>query len=533
MCVHKSSGCRSAVKSLSLVNMTARQSQLLYNEVSIYLSLDHPNITRLIEVYEDEAAIHLVMELCTGRELYERLCTNRRYTEEQGKKVVYEMLSAINYCHQHCICHRDLKLENWVYSNVSEDAPVKLIDFGFARIFTPGVPMTAMHGTVYYVSPEVMDGCYREKCDIWSIGVIAYMLLSGSPPFNGSYDHEILVKIKRAAYSFQGPRWQGVSPEAIDFISKLLKKDPEQRMSAASALQHPWLRQRASRPVAASILSSMLSFSSKSVLRRATLGLVAFSVNSDVINELAQEFHELDRFGTGTIAKETIIEVLSSQLGIAAEQALDVFHKMDLTGNGEVQYSEFLAATLEAKIELDQALIRSAFQKLDIEHCGRIKTDSLRAVIGGKEELPDVETMDFEQFAAAVRLDSRSHAEKEVFGCEVKQKLSCPSTSPSTSHPYPSSSSSPPPLPQISSACGSRSGPSSPVSLSPVQPPTCSIFSPFSSSCSSSVCSSSSSSHSSPSSSPYAVRGPRSVHLSSQLHPTLPLSPPDKAEANI
>jgi len=215
---HKETGRKYAIKTLQTAGIAPKKTAMLHNEVCIYLQLDHPNIAKLIEVYEDSSAIHLVMELCTGKELYDRLANKKKYSELDAQKVTKEMLSAINYCHKHRICHRDLKLENWVYASGRDEAALKLIDFGFSRIFNPGIPMTAMHGTVYYVSPEVMDGCYREKCDIWSIGVIVYMLLSGSPPFNGSHDHEILVKIKRGKFTFEGPRWEGISDLAKNFI---------------------------------------------------------------------------------------------------------------------------------------------------------------------------------------------------------------------------------------------------------------------------------------------------------------------------
>eukprot|EP00918_Siedleckia_nematoides_P106076 GHVU01231567.1.p1 GENE.GHVU01231567.1~~GHVU01231567.1.p1 ORF type:complete len:386 (+),score=71.78 GHVU01231567.1:567-1724(+) len=256
----RDNGLQFAVKTLSTEPGNSKRLAMVHNEVKIYLKLDHPNIAKLREVFEDSVGIHLVMELCTGKELYDSLASRKKYSENDAKNVTRQMLSAVNYCHKHSICHRDLKLENWVYADPREDAPLKLIDFGFSRLFNRGIPMTAMHGTVYYVSPEVMDGCYREKCDIWSIGVIVYMLLSGNPPFNGTQDHSILIKIRKARVSFEGPRWGGISDAAKDFVASLLVKDPERRPSAEEALQHPWLveeRGGTDIPIDVSVLQNM------------------------------------------------------------------------------------------------------------------------------------------------------------------------------------------------------------------------------------------------------------------------------------
>jgi calcium-dependent protein kinase len=189
--INRTTSERVAIKTLSTVNLTPKKFEMLVQECEIYIRLDHPNICKLFEVYEDDSAVHLVMELCSGGELYERLAQSRRYTERDAAYVTMQMLEAINYCHAHNVCHRDLKLENWVYANTASDSPLKLIDFGMSKVFNEGVPLTAIHGTVYYVSPEVLTGKYDNACDIWSIGVIVYMLLSGSPPFAGQ-DFEII-----------------------------------------------------------------------------------------------------------------------------------------------------------------------------------------------------------------------------------------------------------------------------------------------------------------------------------------------------
>mmetsp|Transcript_13035 Transcript_13035/g.31143 ORF Transcript_13035/g.31143 Transcript_13035/m.31143 type:complete len:611 (+) Transcript_13035:224-2056(+) len=383
---HRESGRKYALKSLSTENVSPKKAAMLFNEVSIYLQLDHPNIAKLIEVYEDDNAVHLIMELCTGKELYDRLATRRKYSERDAANVTRQMLKAINYCHKHKICHRDLKLENWVYANTSPDAALKLIDFGFSRIFNPGVPMTAMHGTVYYVSPEVMDGAYNEVCDIWSVGVIVYMLLSGSPPFNGSHDHEILAKIRRGVFHFNGPRWEGISDDAKDFIRFLLRRRASERPTAEQALQHPWITQvRAPYEDVAidvAVLQNMRKFSLANHMKRSALALVALSMNSAEVDDLEKIFKKLDKDGNGTITLNELQDVLMHRLAIPEAEAQRIFQAMDQSGDHELHYCEFLAATLQAKFVLQEHVIREAFQKFDVDHTGYISVDNLRTVLG-------------------------------------------------------------------------------------------------------------------------------------------------------
>ncbi|XP_022592712.2 calcium-dependent protein kinase 1 [Cyclospora cayetanensis] len=327
------------------------------------------------------------MELCSGKELYERLAKKKKYSERDAARITMQMLAAVNYCHQHSICHRDLKLENWVYLDEREDAPLKLIDFGFSCLFKPNNLMSAMHGTVYYVAPEVMDGKYDQLCDVWSIGVIVYMLLSGTPPFAGSTDQEILVKIRRCQYTFEGPRWQGVSPQAKCFISGLLKRNPHERLSAAQALSHPWLAatetELRSHPINLDVLKCMQRFAACSIIQRAALGLIALSMpSSKDLEELERLFWALDAEGTGTIRVEGLVETLVAKLNIPEAEALHIFQRIDQTGDQEINYSEFLAATFQTQVALSQSLIREAFERLDADHSGEISLANLRQILG-------------------------------------------------------------------------------------------------------------------------------------------------------
>ena len=227
-------------------------------EINIMSKTDHPSIIKLYEIYEDTRNIYLVMEECTGGELFDRIISRvesgKMYTEKQATKIFQQMISAICYCHSQGICHRDLKPENILFLTKDEDSPIKVIDFGLSRVTADlkkegkQAHMTTRVGTAYYVSPEVLQGYYDEKCDVWSAGVLLYILLSGDPPFNGANDNEIYRCIAKRKYSFPDNEWKNISHEAKDLIQHMLC-DHDKRYTAAQVLEHPWIAQCASNAV--------------------------------------------------------------------------------------------------------------------------------------------------------------------------------------------------------------------------------------------------------------------------------------------
>merc|ERR1719181_1759331 len=181
------------------------------------------------------------MECLDGGELYGRLAQMKVFPESLAAETTRQMLRAIGYLHSHNVVHRDLKLENFLYQS-DEKSQLKLIDFGFAKVWDPSTLMMSSCGSIAYVSPDVLTGKgYTDKCDLWSLGVIVWMLLAGYPPFHGD-ERTMMTKIKsgQADWSHKS-RWKPVSEEAVDFVQKLLKKDPDQRPDAQEALKHAWL----------------------------------------------------------------------------------------------------------------------------------------------------------------------------------------------------------------------------------------------------------------------------------------------------
>ncbi|GIX63803.1 calcium-dependent protein kinase, putative [Babesia caballi] len=375
-----------ALKSLRTRALSRRKLMGAFNEIAIFTQLDHPNIAFLHEAYDSPGVCHLVMEHCSGGELYDRLDNYKRFSESYAKRLTVQMLLAVNYLHANGICHRDLKLENWVFATPDTGSLLKMIDFGFARLFEDGVPMGKMHGTVYYVDPEVIDGCYNEKCDVWSTGVIVYMLLSGSPPFNGEGDKEILWKIKKGMLKFEGTRWSRVSGEAKDFIAYLLNRDGRWRASAYEALHHNWLREEVLKfgatVVKPEALRHMVEFSKRPPLHRALVALCVFEAERNVNREVYSLFFAINTSLSGSISLAEFTDALVRHLALEEREAAVVFDALAFRGSAMLTYTEFVAAVYEHYETIDAVLISQMYARLESLGNGRVDMDALTACFG-------------------------------------------------------------------------------------------------------------------------------------------------------
>jgi calcium-dependent protein kinase len=232
-CYNRDSGASFAIKSIRKAKVS--KIEVLKREIQILREVKHPHIIELVDVFEDERYLHLITELCTGGELFDRIIAKTQsaeghFSEHDAAVLVRDILDAINYCHEKGIVHRDLKPENFLFLTEDDDAPVKIIDFGLSRHDDTdfGIMETKV-GTPYYVAPEVLRREYTNSCDIWSIGVITYILLCGYPPFYGDSDTQIFESVRVGKFDFPSPEWDDVSETAKDFVSELLLKDPNHR----------------------------------------------------------------------------------------------------------------------------------------------------------------------------------------------------------------------------------------------------------------------------------------------------------------
>lgn len=228
-----------AVKCIDKKALKGKEDSL-ENEIKVLRKLNHSNIVQLRETFEDKHKVFLVMELVTGGELFDRIVEKGSYTEKDASALIRQILEAVDYMHSQGVVHRDLKPENLLYYNSDPESKIMISDFGLSKMEDSGIMATAC-GTPGYVAPEVLSQKpYGKAVDVWSIGVIAYILLCGYPPFYDENDANLFAQILKGEFEFDSPYWDDISDSAKDFISRLICVDPEKRYSCKEALAHPW-----------------------------------------------------------------------------------------------------------------------------------------------------------------------------------------------------------------------------------------------------------------------------------------------------
>ncbi|CUV04485.1 unnamed protein product [Cryptosporidium hominis] len=390
--IDKQSGAQRAVK--IILKPKLENINRLKREILIMKRLDHPNIIKLFEVFEDTNYLYFVMEICTGGELFDRIIKRGHFSERYAAVIMRQVFSAIAYCHSNEFMHRDLKPENLLFSDSSPNSLLKVIDWGFAAKCPKTHKFTSVVGTPYYVAPEVLYGSYSKLCDLWSAGVILYILLCGYPPFHGKDNVEILRKVKIGQYSLEHNSWKYVSDSAKDLIKRLLMTDPNKRISAQDALNHPWIKSQISSPntadatyftndVCNSLLARFRDFQRQSKLKKLALTCVAYHLNDADIGALQKLFSTLDRNGDGVLTINEIRSALHkiqnvSQLGDDIDNLL---MELDTDGNGRIDYTEFIAASIDHKLYEQESLCKAAFKVFDLDMDGRISPQELSRVL--------------------------------------------------------------------------------------------------------------------------------------------------------
>ena len=324
------------------------------SEIYTMKFLDHPGIAKVYEGFERKRHVYLVMEYCAGGDLHARF----PYSEAQAADVIQQILSAVTYLHSKKVVHRDLKLENCVFEHTGPHARVRLIDFGLATKYLSDEykSMRERVGTLYSMSPQVLQGVYDQACDLWSVGVIAYMLLSGGQrPFDGDTRQQMVNQIMRCQYDYKSNVWKNVSTEAKQFIDALLCMDPKQRLTAPRALRHAWFQKQqqavaernnnSSDDQTAQLLlnvscNELHRYSQETMLKRLSLLLLAHHATSHELAELRVIFQQYDRAGDGRISYKEFVQALksNSQSALNLREIHRLFHDLDLQKDGYINY---------------------------------------------------------------------------------------------------------------------------------------------------------------------------------------------------
>ncbi|XP_065044946.1 calcium-dependent protein kinase 2-like isoform X1 [Musa acuminata AAA Group] len=418
LCTETATGAQYACKSVSKRKLATKSDREdIKREIQIMQHLTgQANIVEFKGAYEDRNSVNLVMELCAGGELFDRIIAKGHYSERAAAAICRAIVNVVNISHFMGVMHRDLKPENFLLATNEEDAMLKATDFGLSVFIEEGKVYKDIVGSAYYIAPEVLKQRYGKEIDIWSAGVILYILLSGVPPFwAGKYQDETLSILRSLVSSwlmswflllhaappetergifdailkgeidFESAPWPSISSSAKDLVMKMLKQDPKKRITAAQVLQHPWMvegGEASDNPIDSAVLSRMKQFRAMNKMKKMALKVIAENLSEEEIKGLKQMFTNMDTDKSGTITYDELktgLARLGSKLSEAEiKQLMDA---ADVDGNGSIDYIEFITATMHRhKLEREEHLYR-AFQYFDKDRSGFITREELESAM--------------------------------------------------------------------------------------------------------------------------------------------------------
>ncbi|KAM0057912.1 putative protein kinase CAMK-CDPK family [Helianthus debilis subsp. tardiflorus] len=388
-----------AVKIIPKSKMTTAISiEDVRREVKILKALSgHENLVKFYDAYEDHDNVYVVMELCEGGELLDRILSRGgKYTEDDAKVVLMQILNVVAFCHLQGVVHRDLKPENFLFTSKDENSQLKAIDFGLSDFVKPDERLNDIVGSAYYVAPEVLHRSYSTEADVWSIGVIAYILLCGSRPFWARTESGIFRAVLKSHPSFDEVPWPTLSSEAKDFVKRLLNKDPRKRMTAAQALSHPWIRNTndVKVPLDVSLLRHMKNYMRSSALRKAAIRALVKTLGTDELFYLKEQFSLLEPSKTGSISMDNIKTALLKHATDAMKESRvhDFLTSLNALQYRRMDFDEFCAAALSVHqleaLDRWEETARSAYEIFDKDGNRAIMIDELASELGLGPSVP-------------------------------------------------------------------------------------------------------------------------------------------------
>jgi calcium-dependent protein kinase len=395
--LHLNTGLIRAMKQIKKDSLHYQDDdQKFLKEIEILIKCEHPNIIKIFEYYSDNYNYYIITEYISGGELYETIITWKHFDEEKAFYLMSQILSAINYLHSKGIVHRDIKpenmlVENKVNSNNKEMLNIKLIDFGTSNYYIESKKFTLKVGSPYYIAPEVIKKSYDYKCDIWSCGIILYILLVGFPPFKGDSQKDLLNNIVKGKYSTTTPEWSKVSLEAKDLVHKMLEIDPKKRLSAEESLNHNWMNKfqdksnKVDNNLFISVITNIHNFNASEKLQQATLAyIVHFLYSSMELEGLKNVFKKLDRNKDGRLTYDELRSGFEQVFGkyLTDIQMQKIIEDVDGDNDGFISYEEFLRVSINQKKLLDEKNLKMAFDRFDTNGDGKLSKEEIKEVLG-------------------------------------------------------------------------------------------------------------------------------------------------------
>ncbi|KAL2557890.1 Calcium-dependent protein kinase 13 [Forsythia ovata] len=396
LCIDRDTRELLACKSISKRKLrTAVDVEDVRREVAIMKHLPkNSSIVSLKEACEDENAVHLVMELCEGGELFDRIVARGHYNERAAAAVTRTIVEVVQLCHKHGVIHRDLKPENFLFANKKENSPLKAIDFGLSIFFKPGEKFSEIVGSPYYMAPEVLKRNYGPEIDIWSAGVILYILLCGVPPFWAESEQGVAQAIIRGKIDFEREPWPSISESAKNLVRQMLEPDPKLRLTAKQNIH--WLqnaKKNSNVPLGDVVKSRLKQFSLMNRFKRKALRVIADFLSNEEVEGIKEMFAKIDTDNDGIVSTEELkvgLQKFNSQLAESEVQML--IEAVDTNGKGTLDYGEFLAISLHMQRMANDEHLHNAFSYFDKDCNGYIEPDELRDALmeDGADDCTDV-----------------------------------------------------------------------------------------------------------------------------------------------
>lgn len=372
------------------------EDERFLKEIDILKKLDHPNIMKIYQFFNREHRFYLICEYIEGQELFEKITKHKYFNEEYAARYMHQIVSGVNYLHKKGVTHRDLKPENiLVQLEEKSSENIKIIDFGTCAVINPNEKLTKKTGTSFYIAPEVLLGTYNEKCDIWSCGIILYIMLCGGPPFNGSNNNEIFNEIIDGQLVFKGEVWNYVSNDASNLITQMLQKKPDKRLTAEEVLNSKWFSQyniqanfsprnsiNGDDNKVFSVVENIKTFRAEKKLQQAVYSFLIHSINtSKEIQFLRKVFISIDKDFDGKISKDELQNFMTKYMSNSMEIEFDtMFNNMDADRNGAIEFEEFLIASINKNKLLNEDNLKTAFEMFDFDKNGKIDSKEIKKI---------------------------------------------------------------------------------------------------------------------------------------------------------
>jgi len=367
------------------------------NEIAILRSLNHGNVVEFKDVFETRNELMIITELCSGKELFERISERGNYTEKDAANVFLQLLEGMKYMHSKSIVHCDLKPDNFLFKDAGENSTIKIIDFGMSKRLPRTKKLNALCGTPYYTAPEILDKKYNHAADMWSLGVVLFVMIFGYPPFyvdpslyGRKENEQIYKKIKKGfkpvvkqGYGSHFPKAIPVSEDVKDLIAHLLVKDPAKRLTAEEAIDHVWIRNRENnaRELPKSVVKGIQAFQKNNRFKDIVCHTFRDKLLTSQVKAVEDSLKDMDKDGDQVISQKEFLEAMKQNTNLSKEEITEIFDLIDTDKSKTICFAELASATYAQHIQAQDERLYAQFTAFDLNGDGYITSDELQQAL--------------------------------------------------------------------------------------------------------------------------------------------------------